>query len=105
MLTLWRLEKERYADTAFRGKGSLKTSGRWPHKGTQIAVAGEHPGIAVLETLVWLGRYIVARESSAVLPLATNHLINPLPPDVHKLEQGSPFPFPGDARLFRRTKD
>ena len=67
MLTLWRLEKERYADPAVRGKGSLKTSGRWHHKGTQVAYASEHPGVAVLEKLAWLGSYDGARESSYVL--------------------------------------
>lgn len=67
MLTIWRLEKERYVDTAFRGNGSLKTSGRWHHKGTQVAYASEHPGVAVLEKLVWLERYEVARESDYVL--------------------------------------
>ena len=67
MLTIWRLEKERYADTAFRGKVSLKTSGRWHHKGTQVAYASEHPGVAVLEKLVWLGRYERARASRYVL--------------------------------------
>lgn len=67
MLTLWRLDKERYAETAFRGKGSLETSGRWHHKGTQVAYASEHPGVAVLEKLVWLERYEVARASAYVL--------------------------------------
>ncbi|MFP4227729.1 MAG: RES family NAD+ phosphorylase [Salinivenus sp.] len=67
MRTLWRLEKETYVDTAFRGKGSLKTGGRWHHKGTQVAYASEHPGVAVLEKLVWLGSYERARESSYVL--------------------------------------
>ena len=67
MLTIWRLEKERYVDTAFRGKGSLKTSGRWHHKGTQVAYASEHPGVAVLEKLIWLGSYERARASRYVL--------------------------------------
>jgi len=71
--TVWRLEKEKYVDTAFRGKGSLKTGGRWHHKGTQVAYASEHPGVAVLEKLVWLGSYEMARESSYVLlPLHLN---------------------------------
>lgn len=77
MLTIWRLEKERYVDTAFRGNGSLKTSGRWHHKGTQVAYASEHPGVAVLEKLVWLERYEGARASDYVLlPLH-------LDPDAH----------------------
>lgn len=67
VLTIWRLEKERYADDALRGKGSLKTSGRWHRQGTQVAYASEHPGTAVLEQLVWLGSYGVARASRYVL--------------------------------------
>ena len=67
MLTIWRLEKERYADSAFRGYGGLETSGRWHHKGTQVAYASEHPGVAVLEKLVWLGGYERARQSRYVL--------------------------------------
>ena len=67
MRTIWRLEKETYVDTAFRGKGSLKTGGRWHHKGTQVTYASEHPGVAVLEKLVWLGSYNMARKSSYVL--------------------------------------
>jgi len=67
VLTIWRLEKERYLEEAFRGKGSLQTSGRWHHKGTQVAYASEHPGIAVLEKLTWLGSYEVARNSSYLL--------------------------------------
>ena len=57
----------------FSGNGSLKTGGRWHHKGTQVAYASEHPGVAVLEKLVWLGSYEMARESSYVLlPLHLN---------------------------------
>ena len=67
MITVWRLEKERYVGEAFRGKGSLQASGRWHHKGTQVAYASEHPGVAVLEKLAWLGGYQRARKSSYVL--------------------------------------
>ncbi|NBB84648.1 MAG: RES domain-containing protein [Bacteroidetes bacterium] len=154
MLTLWRLEKERYVDEAFRGYGSLKTNGRWHHKGTQVAYASEHPAVAVLEKMVWLERYAAAQNStflfiplhvppgqirtldpemlpegwdefphlratrdigtrwfeqeesavlavpSAVLPMASNYLINPFHPEVHKTERGEPVPFTWDARLF-----
>ncbi len=55
MHKVWRLEKERYVGEAFRGKGSLKTSGRWHRKGTQVTHGSEHPGVAVLEKLAWLG--------------------------------------------------
>ena len=77
MLSIWRIEKERYLDEAFRGKGSLRAGGRWHHKGTQVAYASEHPGIAVLEKLAWLGSYEMARSS--------NYLLVPLrlDPDKH----------------------
>jgi len=54
-------------DGAFRGKGSLKTSGRWHRKGTQVAYASEHLGTAVLGKPVWLGSYGVARASRHML--------------------------------------
>ena len=93
MLTIWRLDKERYAETAFRGKGSLETSGRWHHKGTQVAYASEHPGVAVLEKLVWLERYEVARSSAyALLPLH-------LDPDRH-LETVNPSDLPDNWDTF-----
>lgn len=100
MLTIWRLEKERYVDTAFRGKGSLKTSGRWHHKGTQVAYASEHPGVAVLEKLVWLERYDVARSSEYVLlPLnldPSTHLETFDPSDLP--ERWDAFPHPDATR-------
>lgn len=97
MLTIWRLEKERYVDTAFRGKGSLETSGRWHHKGTQVSYASEHPGVAVLEKLVWLGRYEMARKSSYVLlPLH-------LDPDEH-LKTLDDSELPDDWDTFPHTE-
>lgn len=100
MLKIWRLEKARYLEEAFQGKGSLKTSGRWHRKGTQVAYGSEHPGIAVLEKLVWLGSYEVARDSSYLLvPLE-------LDPDEHlerikelDLPEGwDAFPHPEETR-------
>jgi RES domain-containing protein len=100
VLTIWRLEKERYVETAFRGKGSLETSGRWHHKGTQVAYASEHPGVAVLEKLVWLGSYERARESSYVLlPLEldpTRHLETVSESDLP--DDWDAFPHPEETR-------
>lgn len=66
-LTIWRIDKRRYADVAFRGYGSLKTHGRWHIKGTQVAYASEHAGVAALEKLVWLESYESAQASEYVL--------------------------------------
>lgn len=93
MLTIWRLEKERYLEEAFRGIGSLKTAGRWHHKGTQVAYASEHPGVAVLEKLAWIGRYERVRDS--------NYLLLPLhlDPDKH-LERIEETELPEDWDSF-----
>ena len=87
-------------DTAFHGKGSLKTSGRWHHKGTQVAYASEHPGVAVLEKLVWLGSYEMARESSYVLlPLHLDPEEHLEPLDASDLpDDWDPFPHPETTR-------
>ena len=66
-LTVWRLEKRRYADVAFRGYGSLKTGGRWHRKGTQVAYASEHPAVSAMEKMVWLESYERAQASEYVL--------------------------------------
>lgn len=98
MLKIWRLEKTRYLDEAFRGNGSLKTSGRWHHKGTQLAYASEHPGIAVLEKLAWLGSYEVARDSSYLLvPLEID-------PDEH-LERIEESELPQDWDTFPHQEE
>lgn len=67
MLTIWRLDKARHAETAFRGYGSLLVGGRWHRRGVQVAYASEHPGVAALEKLVWLESYEKARKSEYVL--------------------------------------
>lgn len=158
--TIWRLEKKRHIETAFYGKNSLRSSGHWHHEGVQVAYASEHPGVAVLEKLVWLDSYEAARGSdyvllplhldpsdhleeldpaqlpehwdtfphpeetrdlgtrwveeersvvlavpSAIVPTASNYLINPSHADIHALEQGDPIPFSWDPRLFRRLHD
>lgn len=66
-LTIWRIEKQRHVSTAFRGYGSLEANGRWHRKGTQVAYASEHPGVAALEKLVWLESYDRAQRSDYVL--------------------------------------
>lgn len=67
MLTIWRLEKRRYASEGFRGRGALYAAGRWHRKGAQVAYASEHPGVAALEKLVWLESYERAMKSDYVL--------------------------------------
>ncbi len=100
MRTIWRIDKTRYAEAAFRGHGSLHTGGRWHRKGTQVAYASDHPGVAALEKLIWLESYEKARRSDYVLiPLrldAEKHLEvlrrDALPPDWDA------FPHPASTR-------
>ena len=154
-MKVWRLEKRRYAQEAFRGKGALYVGGRWHREGAQVAYASEHPGVAALEKLVWLESYEHASSSdyvllslevdsekhvervdrerlpegwdafphsdmtkqigmrwleeersvlldvpSAIIPVASNYLVNPFHPDFGELEHSEPEPFSWDSRLF-----
>ena len=55
MPTFYRIEKRRHLAEAFSGIGGLLSAGRWHRRGIRVAYAAEHPAVAVLEKLVWLG--------------------------------------------------
>ncbi len=154
MATFYRIEKERRAAEAFHGLGGLHSDGRWHRRGRPVAYASEHPALAVLEKLAWLGsfedavagsfvviaikvprklietvpvgslpdewatfphpaetqalgarwleeaRTVALEVPSAVMPSASNVLINPLHVQMRSLTVGDPEPFRWDPRLF-----
>lgn len=55
--TVWRLERKRYARTAFTGEGARLYGGRFNSKGTPVVYAAENLPLALLETLVGLTDY------------------------------------------------
>jgi len=52
-MTVYRLTKAEYADTAFRGS---RGRGRWHEQGVPMVYAADQPATALLETLVHAGR-------------------------------------------------
>lgn len=52
MLTLWRLTKARYADSAFDGEGARLYGGRWNSPGRAVVYLAGSLALAALEILV-----------------------------------------------------
>lgn len=53
-LRVWRLVKERHADTAFDGEGARLYGGRWNSNGHRVVYTSSSLALAALETLVHL---------------------------------------------------
>ena len=56
-LAVWRLERKKYAATAFTGEGARLYGNRFNSKGTPVIYAAESLPLALLETLVGLTDY------------------------------------------------
>lgn len=54
MIRVWRLCKERYAETAFDGEGARRVGGRWNSRGNPVTYTSESLSLAALELLVHL---------------------------------------------------
>jgi len=55
-MRVWRICRERHAETAFSGEGSRLTSGRWNSEGVAVAYASEHLSLAALELFIHVDR-------------------------------------------------
>lgn len=53
-IRVWRICKERYADTAFDGEGARRVGGRWNSRGNPVVYTSENLSLAALELLVHL---------------------------------------------------
>lgn len=51
-MTIYRLTKVRYKDTAFTGLGTLQSGGRWHQAGAVVVYASDTPAGALLEVIV-----------------------------------------------------
>ena len=51
-LSLWRIVKRKYADTAFSGEGAFLVGGRWNSQGRRIVYTSETLSLAALEIFV-----------------------------------------------------
>jgi RES domain-containing protein len=52
---IWRISKEKYAQTAFNGEGARLWGGRWNSKGRIVVYTAANSSLAILETFVHLG--------------------------------------------------
>lgn len=50
-VTVWRLTRERYVDSAFSGEGGRQHGGRFNSPGTPVVYTSESLALALLETL------------------------------------------------------
>jgi RES domain-containing protein len=51
-LSLWRISKRKYADTAFSGEGARRVGGRWNSRGQGMVYASGTLSLAALEVFV-----------------------------------------------------
>jgi RES domain-containing protein len=54
-MTVWRLCKARWKDSAFTGLGAAENPGRWNSAGTRVVYCGESRALCALETIANAG--------------------------------------------------
>lgn len=54
MISIWRIEKKKYASVSFSGDGAYAYGGRWNHPGTRVVYASETLALCALEKFVHL---------------------------------------------------
>lgn len=91
-MTIYRLVKAIYAETAFRGS---RGRGRWHRQGTPMIYAADQPATALLETLVHAGRADLVRESYVLFRIEidpSEHLVQLPSSDLPADWQAWPWP-------------
>lgn len=107
-LRLWRLVKERHAETAFDGEGARLHGGRWNSPGHRVVYTSESLALAALETLVHLDsalplpRFIAfaLRISASDLELCGLPPLPPLPDLLHTRKLGDDWLAHGRTLAF-----
>jgi len=94
VLTVWRLTKAKHAATALTGHGSMLRAGRWHPRGRPAVYAASSPALALLETLVHVGRAELVRFAYVTIPLRF---------DASLLERWTPADLPPDWSAWPHT--
>lgn len=105
MITVCRIVKTRYADTAFDGEGARRTGGRWNSPGLPVIYTSATIALAVLEMLVHLGdRGILATYSVIGASFDEKHVedLRELPADWRSYPAPPGLQMIGDEWLVSR---
>lgn len=81
-LTVWRLTREEYVDTAFSGEGARLYGNRFNSKGTRIIYTSENLPLALLETIVGLSNHSQLFEYIFFRAELPEQNVEPLPLDM-----------------------
>lgn len=92
-MTIYRLTKKKYQDTAFTGSGAVRSAGRWHPAGVPVVYASDTPAGALLEI-------IAHTEASSLLGHAYVLFTIDLDRDRHLLVL-EPEVWPADWRALR----
>lgn len=68
MITVWRITKLKYADSAYSGEGSRLIAGRWHEMGQRVVYTSASAALAALETLVHTDTDLLPRTAFVAIP-------------------------------------
>lgn len=80
MVSVWRVTRKKFTDTAFTGEGARLSGGRFNHKGTALIYASEHLSLAVLEVLTTMIGYDDLLDYTAIRASFDDSLVTELEP-------------------------
>ena len=94
-MTIYRLVKAEYAETAFRGS---RGRGRWHRQGIPMVYAADQPATALLETLVHAGRASLVEAPYVLfeITLTGDHLLRL--PDSDLPDDWQDWPWPSSTQ-------
>jgi RES domain-containing protein len=68
LITVWRIAKLKYADSAYSGEGARLMAGRWHEAGQRVVYTSSSAALAALEVLVHTDTDLLPRTPFAPIP-------------------------------------
>jgi RES domain-containing protein len=96
--TVWRIVKEKYADSAFTGEGAARVGGRWNSRGRWLVYTSGSLSLAALELLVHLNPPVSFRW--VAIPCEFDDRIAEILPAEDLPRQWRRYPAPPATRSF-----
>lgn len=94
---VWRLVKERHAETAFDGDGARLFDGRWNSPGVRMIYTSGSLSLAALETLVHL-------DTALPLPRFIAFAVHLAPDDIRSAQLPPAYSFEGGLPSLKNTR-